>query len=131
MPAGGRVRSSGSEEGDGVGGDSSSEASSSGSRCEDCGGGYESNGTPNSSTSSGGSGGGGSSSSNDGSGGGSQKVASIELLKGWGMALWAGAIEFDHPATGKRMSFSLPEPQRFQKLRAQQEARWNKFYGAL
>lgn len=52
-----------------------------------------------------------------------------ELLKGWGMALWAGELEFEHPVTGERMRWSLPEPPRFGKLRAQQAARWRKFYG--
>jgi 23S rRNA pseudouridine1911/1915/1917 synthase len=64
----------------------------------------------------------------DGGGGGGEGNE-VELLKGWGMALWAGAIELEHPVTGEDMSWSLPEPARFEKLRAQQAARWEKFYG--
>jgi hypothetical protein len=54
----------------------------------------------------------------------------VEQLRGWGLALWAVGLEFRHPASGEWLSFSLPEPPRFAKLRAQQAARWNKFHGS-
>ena len=63
----------------------------------------------------------------DGDGGGGGADGTFELLRGWGMALFAAALEFDHPATGRRVSWELPEPERFTKLRAQQQARWEKF----
>ncbi len=80
-------------------------------------------------------GGGGSSGSQDGAAGedGSGSGGANggpQLLQGWGMALWAAELEFRHPATGEGVKFAVPEPPRFEKLRAQQAARWRKFNDA-
>jgi hypothetical protein len=65
-----------------------------------------------------------------GPGGAAAAGGGPELLRGWGMALWAAELELAHPSTGERLRWALPEPPRFAKLRAQQAARWGKFCGA-
>jgi hypothetical protein len=53
----------------------------------------------------------------------------FELLRGRGMALWAASLEFTHPVTGVVCAFDAPPPRsRFDKLLAEQDARWRKFY---
>lgn len=64
-----------------------------------------------------------------GSGSAARGGGGFELLRGWGMALFAAELEVSHPVTGERLRWALPEPQRFGKLRAQQAARWHKFHG--
>lgn len=43
-----------------------------------------------------------------------------------GLYLEAVALALPHPVTGETLEVSLPEPERFQRLRAQQESGWLK-----
>jgi 23S rRNA pseudouridine1911/1915/1917 synthase len=56
--------------------------------------------------------------------------AGSDVLQGQGMCLWAAELGFVHPAGGEDMAFVLPEADRFERIREQQQARWEKFYGA-
>jgi hypothetical protein len=49
-----------------------------------------------------------------------------EHIANQGLYLEAVALALPHPVTGETLEVSLPEPERFQRLRAQQESGWLK-----
>jgi hypothetical protein len=52
-----------------------------------------------------------------------------DVLKGQGMCLWACELAFAHPL-GHELRFEVPESARLDKVRRQQQARWDRLEGA-